>query len=171
MEWFVVLIVAVLAMAIWKQHSSPVRRMPKAITPAMITPTDRPITRFEVAEAYRNFYIAHFDPTSGAELDQAEEYLLGYISSRIAELERERDETIDRLKRARRAHQLEKIGADDDSAYWDALPYNEESVSETVTRRQARLDAQNQVINMHKTDARHLLADYINEQISRHTAS
>ncbi len=179
MEWIVLLAVVWLGAKYWRKFAAPARRASAQphtaqrklppITPEMIEPRDKPLTRQDAAKAYISFYIDHFNPSNGYELELAEEHLLTHISEHIEMLETEREETRRRLKIARRILRDEENETDtvSDDDYWTAPPYRDEPISETVARRQARFAAQDKAIDALKADVRTLLVDFLNEEIKQ----
>ncbi len=179
MEWFILFVVVWLAAKYWQKFATPARhsiasthtshRKLPTITPEMIEPVGKPLTRQDAAKAYRNFYIDHFNPSNGYELELEVEHIQGFISDHIQALELDRDETHKRLKLAKLALHAETRDldrADIDECY--AYTYDNEPIEETIARRQARLDEQNKAIAGLKADVRPLLVEFLNEQIRNH---
>jgi hypothetical protein len=162
-----------LVVALLKPAPRPSISASRRITPItrdMIHPRNKLLTRQDAADAYRRFYIDHFAPSCGAEVDDAYREVLNHISCCINGLEYERDELLTRLKQARYdLHEARRemenaaagIGKEDCQAWVSAA-------EGTLARRQARLDAANARVESFKNDLRGFLVDFLNEKIKDH---
>lgn len=141
------------------------------ITPEMIEPKGAPISRKDAAKGYVTFYRDYLGCEEYAE--EARQEFLDYVSSHLAWLEYQRDETQQRLKMAKLALHIVDDGldrADNDECLWGNT-YGSEPIEETIARRKARLDRQNAEIDLLKSDYRHLLAKFINRQVDEYKVS
>lgn len=148
----------------------PVAKRLPVITRDMIQPHDKVLTRYDVAEAYRDFYIEHFAPEYGHEVEMAYEEVLNGIEYQIKAMEYERDELMPRLKQARYdLHEarrgLTKAVTDDDKAGCHARVAEADA---TLARRQARFDAADARIAAFKADLRGYFVNFLNEKIHEH---
>jgi hypothetical protein len=176
MELFLLFVVGVITMAAWGRHwmvNWRSRRRLSKITVEMIEPRGKPLTRQEAVDAYVQFYIDHFDPSCGHELQSAADGLLAFISERIEEVEQEREETFKALRRAKQALRSTQNDGEPEGNDDFYLPFegDADTIRETITRRQARLDAQDHRIADLKADVRPLLVEFINKQLEASNSS
>jgi hypothetical protein len=148
----------------------PTGRLP-VVTHDMIEPRDKALSRYDIAEAYRDFYIDHFDPPNGHEVQMAYEEVIDSYVSHIEELERERVHTHKRIKLAMRALHAEKndIPAPENADQWDiSYLHDADTIRETIARRTARLKTQDMALAALKADARDFFVWFLNEKIRDH---
>jgi hypothetical protein len=137
------------------------------IRPDMIHPTDRPLTRKDVADAYRNFYIKYCDPKSAYEVDCYVDECLNSLSASLSEIDDDNHaafechwQCIQEARRAIREDQQDLATAvgEEKTAIEDNIRANEAAIvdrTERIHRREQRAAA-------FKADYRGFLVDYIN---------
>lgn len=143
------------------------RRLPVA-TRDMIEPRDKVLDRYDIAEAYRDFFSAHFEPWNEYELRDAYDEVIYSYTGRIEELERERVDTHKRIKLAMRALHADKEGlaAPENYDQWDiSYLHDADTIRETIARRKARLETQDAALAALKADARDFFVWFLNEKI------
>jgi hypothetical protein len=151
----------------WLFRRKPIYRweMLPTVTPDMIEPQGVPLSRSDAAKGYVNFYLRYLGCEEYAEEERNK--FLDFVSSHIAYLEYEREETQQRLKKAKLALHIlngDLDRADSDECVW-ANTYDNEPIEETIARRQARFDRLNTEIGLYKADCRLLLTKFINQQV------
>lgn len=147
-------------------------RLP-VVTRDMIEPRDKVLDRYDIAEAYRDFFSAHFEPWNEYELRDAYDEVIYSYTGHIEELERDRVHTHKRIKLAIRALQAEKEGlsAPENFDQWDfSYLHDAETIRETIARRKARLEAQDAELAALKADARDFFVEFLNEKIRDHNS-
>jgi hypothetical protein len=143
-------------------------RLP-VVTRDMIEPRDKVLDRYDIAEAYRDFFSAHFEPWNEYELRDAYDEVIYSYTGHIEAMERDRGELMPRLKEARYAlHEVRRELAKaegEDRADYEAWVAEAEA---TLARRLARVEAADACIVALKADARDFFVWFLNEKIQEH---
>lgn len=143
------------------------RRLP-TVTRDMIEPRNKALDRYDMAEAYRAFCIAHFHTEDERELAEDYAEVIYSYTGHIEELERERIHTHKRIRLAMRALSANSEGIFEpkDGGEWDfSYLHDADTIRETIARRKARLEAQDAELAALKADARDFFVEFLNEKI------
>lgn len=175
MEWLVLLLVAVLiAMTYGRKFSSPAQSGPSnfpIITPDMIEPADKPLSRQDVLSAYRKLSTRHCEHECAADIDKAVNQLSEEISqhlgfaddeySHIVEYERG---NIRRIRgEAEKAHESLFNAADENDA--TILRHEISAYEEEIRNSNARIGAAANQLDDIKGDLRGFFVAYLNREI------